>query len=47
LKDVENDLRDQKVNEWRQETITVEEWASLVKGIKVLGGPQKGHRIKD
>jgi hypothetical protein len=37
--DVENDLRELKENKGRQETITAEEWASLVKGIRALGGP--------
>jgi hypothetical protein len=30
--DVGNDLRELKVNKWRQETIIVEEWTFLVTG---------------
>jgi hypothetical protein len=37
-KDVEHDLRGLKVKSWRREANNREEWASVVKEVKVLRG---------
>jgi hypothetical protein len=40
LKDVEKDLREMMIKRWRQMAVDREEWASEIKGAKILRGPQ-------
>jgi hypothetical protein len=39
LKEVEKDLREIKVNRWRQKAFDREEWASIIKEAKAVRGP--------
>jgi hypothetical protein len=38
LEDVEKDLREMKVNRWRQKAVDRGEWASVIKEAKVVRG---------